>query len=289
MAENIAGKPRIRAPNPEDWTEVESMLREERLNTICESASCPNLADCWKRKHASFMILGSMCSRSCTFCDVPTGKPQKVDIAEPIRVARAVNKLGLRHVVVTSVTRDDLADGGAEHFAHTIHAIRHTSPDTTVEVLTPDFRRKGGAINKVIEAKPDVFAHNIETVPRLYKTVRLGASYEHSLELLKFVASKGIVTKSSIIIGFGENVDEIVSVMKDLRDHGVNIVTFGQYLRPSEKHHPVVKYHNDDDFAHYRALATEIGFEIVVGSPLSRTSYYSEDDVERLRSLLSSV
>ncbi len=261
------------------------MVRGQRLHTVCEEAACPNLGECWSRRHATVMILGSVCTRACAFCNVDTGRPQSVDPREPERVAAAVKELGLRHVVVTSVDRDDLPDGGAGHFARCIESIRAASPGTTVEVLTPDFLRKEGAAEIVIAARPDVYNHNIETVPRLYRSVRPAADYAHSLGLLARVkdADPAVFTKSGLMLGLGEDESEVLSVMDDLRVHGVDFLTLGQYLQPTLRHIAVARYVPPDEFDSLREKALARGFLMVSSSPLTRSSYHADEDFERLR------
>jgi lipoic acid synthetase len=261
------------------------LMRRLRLNTVCEEAACPNLGECWAQSHATVMILGSVCTRACAFCNVKTGTPDTLDPAEPQHVAEAVGALGLRHVVVTSVDRDDLPDGGAGHFVATIEAIRAESPATTLEVLTPDFRRKEGAIGAVAAARPDVYNHNLETVPRLYRRIRPGANFEHSLALLRRVKTlvPETFTKSGIMVGLGEEADEVDAVMDALRDADVDFLTIGQYLRPTSKHATVERYVTPDEFGRYRELAEAKGFLLVSSSPLTRSSYHADTDFERLR------
>src|SRR5947199_2130253 len=258
---------------------------DHALNTVCQDAACPNIGECWKRKHATVMILGRVCTRACTFCNVATGRPDLVDPHEPERVGEAVAALGLSHVVVTSVDRDDLDDGGAEHFARTITAIRRTSPGTTIEVLTPDFLRKDRALEIVVAAKPDVFNHNLETVPRLYAEVRPGARYFHSLRLLdqaKQLAPSRF-TKSGIMVGLGEERVEVLQVMDDLRAAQVDFLTIGQYLQPTPKHHPIAGFVTPDEFEGYRRLALGKGFLMVSASPLTRSSYHAGEDFAQLK------
>ena len=275
---------RVRAPSGPEVQKTRDLMRRLRLNTVCEEAACPNLGECWAQGHATVMILGSVCTRACAFCNVKTGTPDTLDPGEPQHVAEAVGTLGLRHVVVTSVDRDDLPDGGAAHFVATIEAIRSRSPGTTVEVLTPDFRRKEGAIEAVAAARPDVYNHNLETVPRLYRRIRPGASYEHSLALLRRV--KELVpetfTKSGIMVGLGEDALEVDTVMDDLREANADFLTIGQYLRPTPKHASVERYVTPDEFSRYRERAEAKGFLTVSSSPLTRSSYHADSDFERL-------
>jgi lipoic acid synthetase len=276
---------RVRAPNSPVFRETTAIVREHKLVTVCEEAGCPNIGECWSQKHATFMILGDTCTRACAFCNVRTGLPGPVDGDEPARVADAVAKLGLRHVVVTSVDRDDLVDGGAQHFADVIRAIRSVSPDTTIEVLTPDFLRKEGALEVVVEARPDVFNHNLETVPSLYLTVRPGARYFHSMRLLQRVKEldRSMFTKSGIMVGLGEQRNEVLQLMDDLRSADVDFLTVGQYLAPSRKHHPVVRFVPPDEFAGLETTAYAKGFLMVSASPLTRSSHHAGDDFARLR------
>lgn len=277
---------RVKAPVSQGFKTTKDIVERNRLVTVCQEASCPNIGECWSRGHATFMILGSVCTRGCTFCNVATGKPDALDQFEPLRVANAVFKLGLKHVVVTSVDRDDLEDGGAEHFARTILAIRRKSPDTTIEVLTPDFLKCGpDALEVVLAARPDVFNHNLETVPSLYPTVRPGARYFHSLRLLqraKEIDPKSF-TKSGIMVGLGENRQEIMQVMDDLRSASVDFLTIGQYLQPTLKHHPVERFVEPAEFATFEQAAYGKGFLLVSASPLTRSSYHADEDFERLR------
>jgi lipoic acid synthetase len=260
-------------------------VREHKLHTVCEEAACPNIGECWAKRHATMMIMGEICTRACSFCNVSTGKPGRLDAFEPTNVAQAVAKLGLQHVVVTSVDRDDLDDGGAEHFAETIRAIRAASPGTTIEILTPDFLRKDGALEVVVAARPDVFNHNLETVPRLYGSVRPGARYFHSLRLLDRVKALDptIFTKSGIMVGLGEGRDEVLQVMDDLRSAEVDFMTIGQYLQPSPKHHPIDRFVTPEEFKEYERRAFGKGFLMVSASPLTRSSYHADADFERLR------
>ncbi len=276
---------RVKAPVSPKYQETRDLVRRYQLNTVCEEASCPNIGECWSKKHATVMILGSVCTRACRFCDVATGMPDKLDPHEPERVAGALAELGLNHVVVTSVDRDDLPDGGARHFARTITAIRSASPDTTIEVLTPDFLRKEGALEIVVEARPDVYNHNVETVPRLYPSVRPGARYFHSIRLLQQVKEldPGIFTKSGLMAGLGEEKSEIYQVMDDFRAADVDFVTIGQYLQPSPQHHPVLKFVPPQEFEDYERMARGKGFLMVSASPLTRSSYHAGEDFERLR------
>ena len=260
-------------------------MRQHGLVTVCEEAGCPNIGECWEKKHATFMIMGDTCTRACAFCNVRTGLPEALDAAEPSRVADAVAKLGLSHVVITSVDRDDLADGGAAHFAAVIAAIRAASPATTVEILTPDFLRKPGALEVVVAARPDVFNHNLETVPSKYLTVRPGARYFHSIRLLQRVKELDarLFTKSGIMVGFGEERNEILQLMDDLRSADVDFLTIGQYLQPTRKHHEVIRFVPPDEFMGLETVAYAKGFALVSASPLTRSSYHAGDDFARLR------
>lgn len=276
---------RVKAPNSREFHATETLIRNYKLNTVCEEASCPNIGECWAKRHATIMILGSTCTRACTFCDVKTGRPDQLDPHEPERVAQALKNLGLSHVVVTSVDRDDLDDGGAEHFAQTILEIRKASPHTTIEVLTPDFLRKGESWMRVVDAKPDVYNHNLETVPRLYATVRPGARYFQSLRLLDSVKKhdQQMFTKSGIMVGLGEDKQEVFQVMDDLRSAGVDFITIGQYLQPSPRHHPVMRYVTPEEFEEYAQMARGKGFLMVAASPLTRSSYHAQEDFAKLR------
>jgi len=276
---------RVRAPNHPIYHETRALMREHGLVTVCEEAACPNIGECWSQRHATMMIMGDTCTRACSFCNVRTGLPDALDATEPTRVADAVAKLGLRHVVITSVDRDDLPDGGARHFAHVIAAIRAAAPGTTIEVLTPDFLRKPGALEVVAEARPDVFNHNLETVPRLYPTIRPGARYYQSLRLLDRVKSVDptIFTKSGLMVGLGETKAEISQVMDDLRIADVDFLTLGQYLQPSPKHAPLAEYVTPDAFADYATTARGRGFLMVSATPLTRSSYHADEDFAALR------
>jgi lipoyl synthase len=284
----VARKPswiRVKAPTSPEYHETRRLMRELKLNTVCEEAACPNIGECWKQKHATVMILGSVCTRACTFCNVATGRPDELDPHEPEHVAEAAARLGLSHIVVTSVDRDDLDDGGAGHFVRTIQAIRAATPNTTIEVLTPDFLKKDGAIEAVVEAGPDIYNHNLETVPRLYAEVRPGARYFHSLRLLDRVKelAPGMFTKSGLMVGLGEDKNEILQVMDDLRAAHVDFITIGQYLQPTPKHHAVHRFVPPDEFDTYRAMALGKGFLMVSASPLTRSSYFAGDDFAKLR------
>ena len=276
---------RVKAPVSRGYTETQAIVRGNKLHTVCEEAGCPNIGECWEKKHATFMIMGDTCTRACAFCNVRTGLPGALDPQEPEHVAQATAKLGLHHVVVTSVDRDDLDDGGAEHFAQTIRAIRAQCPATTIEVLTPDFLRKPGALEKVVAARPDVFNHNLETVPALYLTVRPGARYFHSIRLLQQVKEidPSMFTKSGIMVGLGEERNEVLQLMDDLRSADVDFLTIGQYLQPTRKHHAVARYVTPDEFKAYETLAYAKGFLMVSSSPLTRSSHHAGDDFARLR------
>ena len=255
------------------------------LVTVCEEAGCPNIGECWDKKHATFMIMGAICTRACAFCNVSTGRPLALDREEPVNVAKAVQKMGLSHVVITSVDRDDLDDGGAEHFEQVIWAIRETSPQTTIEILTPDFLRKPGALERVVAAKPDVFNHNLETVPSNYLTVRPGARYFHSIRLLQRVKELDptMFTKSGIMVGLGEERNEVLQLMDDLRVADVDFLTIGQYLQPTRKHHQVMSFVTPEEFKSYETVAYTKGFLMVASSPLTRSSHHAGDDFARLR------
>ncbi len=276
---------RVKAPNHPVYHETRALMRSSGLVTVCEEAACPNIGECWSQRHATMMIMGDTCTRACSFCNVRTGMPGPLDATEPVRVADAVAKLGLRHVVVTSVDRDDLADGGARHFADVIRAIRAAAPGTTIEVLTPDFLRKPGGVEIVAEARPDVFNHNLETVPRLYPTIRPGARYYQSLRLLDRVKAVDptIFTKSGLMVGLGEAKAEIGQVMDDLRIADVDFLTLGQYLQPTVKHAAVDRFVTPDEFAEYAATARAKGFLMVSATPLTRSSYHADADFAQLR------
>jgi lipoic acid synthetase len=276
---------RVRIADSPGLRETRAHLREHRLSTVCEEAACPNRGECWARRHATVMILGDVCTRACAFCNVRSGRPRAVDPDEPARLAEAVAALGLRHVVVTSVDRDDLPDGGAAHWVACMQAIRGRAPDTTLEVLTPDFRHKPGAIETVAAARPDVYNHNLETVPRLYRVVRPGASYRGSLALLARVkqVAPGVFTKSGLMVGLGEAEDEVLAVLDDLRAADVDFVTIGQYLQPTLHHYPVDRWVEPAEFERYRAAARGRGFAMVAASPLTRSSHHADTDFERLR------
>jgi lipoic acid synthetase len=276
---------RSKLSNSKEFFLTKTIVNNNNLVTVCQEANCPNITECWSKRHATFMIMGDTCTRACAFCDVKTGVPGKLDPLEPVKISEAVNKLNLRHVVITSVDRDDLEDGGSNHFFEVINQIRKINSNTTVEVLTPDFLRKGDAYKKVLEAKPDVFNHNIETVPSLYLKVRPGSRYFASLELLKNAKKfdNNIFTKSGIMLGLGENRDEILQVMDDLRAADVDFLTIGQYLQPSAKHHPLEKYYTPKEFDDYGTIAKAKGFLLVSSTPLTRSSYHADEDFTKLK------
>ncbi len=276
---------RVKAPVSPGYFATQKIMRDNGLHTVCEEAGCPNIGECWEKKHATFMIMGDTCTRACAFCNVKTGLPNSLDQNEPVQVADATARLGLAHIVVTSVDRDDLADGGARHFADTIRAIRERCPQTTIEVLTPDFLRKAGALEIVVEAKPDVLNHNLETVPSLYLTVRPGARYFHSLRLLQRVKEldRTIFTKSGIMVGLGEERNEVLQVMDDLRSADVDFLTVGQYLQPTRKHHEVNRFVPPDEFKALESVAYSKGFLMVAASPLTRSSHHAGEDFARLK------
>ena len=275
---------RVKAPTHPIYHETRALMRDNRLVTVCEEAACPNIGECWSQRHATMMIMGDTCTRACSFCNVATGIPRALDADEPRRVAEAVATLGLRHVVITSVDRDDLADGGAEHFAETIRAIRSATPTTTIEVLTPDFLRKDGALEVVVAARPDVFNHNLETVPKLYPSIRPGARYFHSLRLLDAVKrlDPTIFTKSGVMVGLGETRIEVLQVMDDMRSAEIDFLTIGQYLQPSVKHAAVDRFVTPDEFEDYARMARSKGFLLVSATPLTRSSYHADKDFEQL-------
>ena len=284
----ILSKPawiRVRAPGAHAFDSTRQVLRAHRLTTVCEEAACPNIGECWGKRHATFMIMGATCTRACAFCNVATGKPGALDASEPMRVADAVAALDLAHVVVTSVDRDDLADGGAVHFAATIAAIRRARPETSIEVLTPDFLRKEGALETVLAAAPDVLNHNVETVPSLYRRIRPGADYRHSLRLLARAKDRNplLFTKSGMMVGLGETSEDVLAVMDDLRASGVDFLTIGQYLQPTRKHAAIDRFVTPEEFHAYRAIAEDKGFLLVASSPLTRSSYHAAEDFARLK------
>ncbi|KAB0573046.1 lipoyl synthase [Brucella pituitosa] len=276
---------RVKAPVSRGYNETREIVRSNKLVTVCEEAGCPNIGECWEKKHATFMIMGEICTRACAFCNVSTGIPKALDPNEPENVGRAVKQMGLTHVVITSVDRDDLADGGAQHFADVILAIREAAPKTTIEILTPDFLRKEGALEIVVKARPDVFNHNLETVPSKYLKVRPGARYFHSIRLLQRVKELDptIFTKSGIMVGLGEERNEILQLMDDLRSADVDFMTIGQYLQPTRKHHPVIRFVTPDEFKSFETIGRTKGFLLVASSPLTRSSHHAGDDFAKLK------
>ena len=278
---------RSRLINSQNFFLTKSIINQKKIHTVCQEANCPNITECWSKRHATFLIMGDVCTRACAFCDIKTGKPKPLDLFEPIKIAKATKELNLKHVVITSVDRDDLIDGGAEHFSKVIHEVRKMNNSTTIEVLTPDFLRKGRAFTKVVLAEPDVFNHNIETVPSLYLKVRPGSRYFASLELLKSVKqmSKKIFTKSGIMLGMGEKREEILQVMDDLISADVDFITIGQYLQPSVKHYPLERYVHPDEFKELKRIAESKGFLIVASSPLTRSSYHADEDFHKMKLL----
>jgi len=280
---------KVRAPQGKVYQETREIVKQFKLTTVCEEAGCPNVGECWNKQHATFMIMGEVCTRACSFCNVATGRPDALDKMEPLRVGVAVEKMGLKHVVITSVDRDDLQDGGADHFVKTIGAIRFKSPATTVEILTPDFKGKIGAVDTVAEARPDVFNHNLETVPRLYPTIRPGARYYTSLRLLQRVkeVDPSIFTKSGLMVGLGETREEVGQVMDDMRAADIDFLTIGPYLQPTPKHAPVERFWSPDEFAQLERMAKAKGFLMVAASPLTRSSYHAAEDFEKLKTARS--
>ncbi|MFN7534411.1 MAG: lipoyl synthase [Brevundimonas sp.] len=276
---------RVKAPGSGQYNVTRAIVREKGLHTVCEEAACPNIGECWSQKHATLMIMGDTCTRACAFCNVKTGLPQPLDAEEPAKVGLAVAQLGLNHVVITSVDRDDVHDGGAAHFAEVVREIRRQAPATTIEILTPDFLRKDGAAEVMIDAKPDVFNHNLETVPRLDHQIRPGARYFHSLRLLQMVKERdpNQFTKSGIMVGFGETREEVMQVMDDMRSAEVDFITIGQYLQPTRKHAPIDRFVTPDEFKAYDAIARAKGFLMVSSSPLTRSSHHAGDDFARLK------
>ncbi len=276
---------RVRAPGSKGYVQTRALMRGAKLHTVCEEAGCPNIGECWDKRHATMMIMGEICTRACAFCNVRTGLPLALDPDEPQRVGQAVAELGLAHVVITSVDRDDVEDGGGAHFAQTIAAVRRAAPQTTIEVLTPDFHRKPGGLEQVITAKPDVFNHNLETVPGLYLKVRPGARYYHSLRLLERAKEldPAMFTKSGLMVGLGESREEVMQVMDDMRSAGIDFLTIGQYLQPTRKHHPVERYVTPEEFKALETTAYAKGFAMVSATPLTRSSYHAGDDFEKLR------
>ncbi len=282
---------RVKAPGSPEYARTRNIVKTHNLVTVCEEAACPNIGECWSQRHATFMILGEICTRACAFCNVTTGVPLAVDEDEPARVADAVVKLGLRHVVITSVDRDDLDDGGAEHFALTIRAIRAAAPTTTIEILTPDFLRKDGALETVVAARPDVFNHNLETVPALYLNIRPGARYFHSLRLLQRVKEldASMFTKSGIMVGLGETRSDVMQVMDDMRAADIDFITIGQYLQPTRKHAPIDRFVTPDEFDAYATTARAKGFLMVSATPLTRSSHHADEDFEKLKAARASI
>jgi lipoic acid synthetase len=282
---------RVRVSEGENFKELKGLVQQRRLHTVCEEARCPNIFDCWSRRTATFMILGDVCTRACRFCAVTSGRPTELDLGEPLRVAESVAQLGLRHAVITSVDRDDLADGGSGIFARTIRAIRRRSPDTTIEVLTPDFQGDFEAVRTVVEARPDIFNHNTETVPRLYARIRPKAVYANSLALLRHVKhlAPSMVTKSGLMVGLGEMEEELLDVFRNMRAHDIDVLTVGQYLRPSKKHAEVVRYYDPEEFVRLKESALQMGFRHVEAGPLVRSSYHADEQVplEARKSLLA--
>mgnify|MGYP001269681872 CR=1 FL=1 len=276
---------RSKLTNSKEFFLTKTIVNNNNLVTVCQEANCPNITECWSKRHATFMIMGDTCTRACAFCDVKTGKPEKLDPFEHVKIANAVNKLNLKHVVITSVDRDDLPDGGSNHFKEVVLMTRKKNPNTTIEVLTPDFLRKGDSYKIILDSNPDVFNHNIETVPRLYVKVRPGARYFASLELLKNAKlnNKNVFTKSGIMVGLGEERDEIIQVMDDLRSADVDFLTIGQYLQPSAKHHPLERYYHPDEFKELEVIAKSKGFLLVSSSPLTRSSYHADEDFAKLK------
>ena len=273
--------------NTQNFFKTKEIINKNKIFTVCQEASCPNISECWSKSHATFMIMGDICTRACAFCNVKTGKPNSLDLLEPFKVARATKELNLKHVVITSVDRDDLDDGGADHFSKVIIETRKMNKNTTIEVLTPDFLRKGNVYKKLVKANPDVFNHNIETVPSLYRRVRPGSRYFASVDLLKSVKEKNktIFTKSGLMVGLGETKDEVLQVMDDLLTANVDFLTIGQYLQPSVKHYPLKRYVHPDEFQEFKELALSKGFLIVSSSPLTRSSYHADEDFSEMRKL----
>ena len=278
---------RTKIIDTQNYFKTKEIINKKKLHTVCQEANCPNISECWGKKHATFLIMGDICTRACAFCNVKTGKPTFLDPFEPQKIAKATKDLNLKHVVITSVDRDDLDDGGADHFSKVIKETRKINPNTTIEVLTPDFHRKGESYKKVVEAEPDVFNHNIETVPALYRAVRPGSRYFASVNLLKAVKeiNKKIFTKSGIMLGLGETKDEVIQVMDDLLSANVDFLTIGQYLQPTSKHHPLERYVHPDEFKELKELALSKGFLIVASSPLTRSSYHADEDFSKMKKL----
>ena len=276
---------RSKLTNSKEFFLTKTIVNQNNLVTVCQEANCPNITECWSKRHATFMIMGDTCTRACAFCDVKTGKPGKLDSFEPVKIAEAVKKLDLKHVVITSVDRDDLIDGGADHFVNTIKEIRNLAPNTSIEILTPDFLKKNGALEKVVSSKPDVFNHNLETVPRLYHSVRPGARYFHSLNLLSKVKELDpkMFTKSGLMVGLGENKDEVFQVMDDMISANIDFLTIGQYMQPTRKHHRVDRFVEPDEFDLYKKVALSKGFLLVSSSPLTRSSFHASEDFNKLK------
>ncbi len=276
---------KVRAPSSNNWKKVKNLMESKKLVTVCEEAACPNIGECWSKKHATMMILGEICTRACAFCNITTGVPNAIDVFEPVRVAEAVKDMELEHVVITSVDRDDLIDGGAAQFANTIYEIRKKSPYTTIEILTPDFRNKSHSLDIIMESKPDVFNHNLETVPGLYNDIRPGARYFTSLKLLDDAKNimPDVFTKSGIMVGFGETKKEVLQLMDDLRAANVDFLTIGQYLQPTPKHFPIKEFISPDIFEYYKKYAYGKGFLMVSSSPLTRSSYHASEDFQKLK------
>ena len=275
----------MKAPGSAIYAETQKLVRDKKLVTVCEEASCPNIGECWSKKHATFMIMGDTCTRACAFCNVKTGKPDALDAGEPLRVAEAIAAMGLHHAVITSVDRDDLDDGGAQHFVEMLRHSRRLAPNTTLEILTPDFLKKNGALERVVDAKPDVFNHNLETVPALYLKIRPGARYFHSLRLLQRVKEldPAIFTKSGIMVGLGETREQVMQVMDDMRSADIDFITIGQYLQPTRKHAPIDRFVTPDEFRNYETIAYSKGFLMVSSSPLTRSSHHAGADFARLK------
>ena len=276
---------KVKAPVSKNYIKSLDLINTLRLNTVCQEAACPNIGECWEKKHVTVMILGRVCTRKCTFCNISTGTPDLVDLDEPRRIAKAISKLNLKHVVITSVDRDDLEDGGAKHFQKCINEIRSLDASVTIEILVPDFQRKKGALDIIAHASPDVFNHNLETIPRFYKQVRKGANYKHSLNLLSEVKkiNNKIWTKSGLMVGLGETMNDIISVMSDMRNHNIDFITVGQYLQPSSKHQKLKKYYTPDEFKILEDKAWNLGFSMVSCSPLTRSSYHADEDFIKLK------
>ncbi len=275
----------MKAPTSKGYAATRKIVKDKGLVTVCEEAACPNIGECWEKSHATFMILGEICTRACAFCNITTGLPEEIDVQEPAKIGEAVKEMKLQHVVITSVDRDDLADGGAQHFVDVIQSIRRASPKTTIEILTPDFLRKEGATETVIDARPDVFNHNLETVPRLYLKIRPGARYFHSLRLLEKVKERdpSQFTKSGLMVGLGETKEEVMQVMDDMRSAGIDFLTIGQYLQPTRKHAAIDRFVTPEEFKAYETIAKAKGFLLVSASPLTRSSYHADSDFAKLQ------